>query len=251
MPVTPESAESLAARVPDEPAWIDLKGLLLSGRCDLWAESPEAGFVAASRDFPFAALYGRPGSLSIQRAAAAGLAAFEGVAVDDGWQLLAPPSARRLVAAALPGWRRESIVVHRWPGGSFPRPSAPSEIVLLARGHASARLDFDAFPAASRRELALDWVRRRPMAVAMADGRPAAYCWAAFETERLWDVAVETAEPYRRRGLAGACFLLLARHLSPLGKTPTWGAMLDNRASLGLAARLGFVRDALLDGWRP
>ena len=33
------------------------------------------------------------------------------------------------------------------------------------------------------------------------------------------------------------------------GKTPTWGAMLDNPASLGLAAKLGFVRDAEIDGW--
>ena len=37
--------------------------------------------------------------------------------------------------------------------------------------------------------------------------------------------------------------------MARLGKTPAWGAMLDNSASMGLAAKLGFVPDAELDGW--
>ena len=123
---------------------------------------------------------------------------------------------------------------------------------LLPEGHRRTGLDFTAFPDASRREYELDWVSRRPMAVALADGRPVSVCYAAFTTETLWDVSVETAEPYRRRGLAAACFRALAAHMGERGKLPTWGAMLDNPASLGLAAKLGFVRAATLDGWhRP
>ena len=59
--VPADSIDSLAELLPDEPGWIDLRGLLLSGRCDVWAETDAAdGLVARSWDFPFAALYGRP-----------------------------------------------------------------------------------------------------------------------------------------------------------------------------------------------
>ena len=47
----------LARYLPDQPHWIDLRGLLLTGRCDLYAEAdPALGFVARSWDFPFAAM---------------------------------------------------------------------------------------------------------------------------------------------------------------------------------------------------
>jgi GNAT superfamily N-acetyltransferase len=95
----------------------------------------------------------------------------------------------------------------------------------------------------------LEWVSRRPIAVAIIDGRPVTFCYAAFTTERFWDVSVETLEQYRRRGLAAACFLSLAAHMGDSGRNPAWGAMMDNPASLGLASKLGFVPDSTLDGW--
>ena len=87
------------------------------------------------------------------------------------------------------------------------------------------------------------------MAAACVGSRVVAYCWAAFTTESQWDVAIETSRPYRRRGLAAACFLTLAPYMSEQGKAPAWGADLDNPGSLGLAAKLGFERVATLDGW--
>ena len=251
----PVSAPVLAALLPDEPRWIDLRGLLLTGRCNLWAEpAPEHGFVAGSWDFPFAGLYGRPRPGLIAEAAAAGRAACAGRYLAEEWQLLAAPEDRPRVAAALPGWRRREIVLHRWEG-TLAKPHADlgaapgAEIRLLPDGHRTAGLDLGHVPESSRREYILDWVAGRPMAVAVADEQPVSFCYAAFTTERLWDAAIETLEPYRRRGLAAACFLTLAAHMAARGRTPTWGALEDNPASLGLAARLGFVRDARLDGW--
>ena len=142
------------------------------------------------------------------------------------------------------------ITLHRWEGELERLDVGPgAEVRLLPDGHRAAGLDLDHLPEPSRREYALDWVARRPMAVAIADDRPLCFCYAAFTTESLWDVSIETLAPYRRRGLAAACFLALAAHMAAAGKTPAWGAMDDNPASLGLAARLGFVRDARLDGW--
>ena len=73
------SPSALAGTTPDEPRWIDIRGLLLSERCDLWvAEDPEVGFIAASWDFPFAALYGAPGTELTARAVSESRAAFPG-----------------------------------------------------------------------------------------------------------------------------------------------------------------------------
>lgn len=241
----------LAALVPEEPRWIDLKGLLRAERCDVWADVDRAqGFIAGSRDFPFAALFGDPHPDLIRAAAAAGRSAFAGLYPAEEWHLLAPPETRAAVETALPGWQRKGIVLHRWDGRLEQPDSDPeAEIRLLAEGHGAVGLDLGGVPETSRRELELDWVARRPMAVANVDGRPVSFCYAALDTETLWDVSVETLEPYRRRGLAADCFLTLAAHMAEQGKTPTWGAYLDNPASLGLAAKLGFVRDSSLDGW--
>ena len=244
------TACDLSALLPDEPRWIDLRGLLLTGRCDLYAEAdPGAGLVARSWDFPFAAVAGRPGAALLRSAAAAGRAAAEVRPTAEEWELLAPSASRATVEKALPGWRRRSVFVHRW-AGALERPdlAVEAEIALFPDGHRQ-RLDLAHVPAPTRAELTLDWVSRRPLAAAIVGGLPVAFCYAALTTETLWDVSIETLAPHRRRGLAAACFLALARHMAERGKTPTWGATADNPASLGLAAKLGFVRDSELDGW--
>lgn len=247
------SPSALAATIPDEPRWIDLRGLLLSGRCDLWvAADPEVGFIAASWDFPFAALYGDPGAELTARAVSESRAAFSGPYPKTDWQLLASPDSRPLIATALPGWRRQGIVLHRWADPPA-QASVPSGFVVrvLGDGHHETGLTFDHVPETTARELTLDRVSRLPMAVAITESLPVAFCYAAFTTGRLWDVAIDTLRPFRRRGLATACFGALAAHMAERGKAPAWGAMEDNEASLRLAGKLGFVRDASLDGWSP
>jgi hypothetical protein len=71
------------------------------------------------------------------------------------------------------------------------------------------------------------------------DGVVVSMCTAGPMTETLWDPGIDTLEPFQRQGHARACFLALARHLRPL--TPIWGAAEDSRASLAMAASLGFV----------
>lgn len=251
MPSHSNPTKVLANLVPDDPQWIDLKGLLTSGRCDVWTEpDPKVGFVARSWDYPFAAVFGEPSSGLISEAVAAGLAAVRSQYLAGEWQLLAPQESRAVLEAALAGWRRRSVHLHRWEG-KLQRPDLDVEtrIDLLPDGHAALGLTFDHLPPTTRDEYTLEWVSQRPMAVALVDGLPASICYAAFSTQTLWDVSIETTKPHRRRGLAAATFLALARHMADQGLTPTWGAMEDNPGSLGLAARLGFVRDAELDGW--
>lgn len=243
----------LASLLSDEPRWIDLKGLLISGRCDIWSESePEKGFVARSWDYPFAALHAMPGAGLIRHAVEAGRSASQGQLVPEEWQLLAPPESRTAVEAALPDWRRSSVHLYRWEG-ELERPDLDLDvdvrIDLLPEGHSAVGLTFDHVPATSRHEYTLDWVAKRPMTVAIVEGLPVTFCYAAFTTDTLWDVSIETIKPYRHRGLAAATFLSLAQHMASQGLTPAWGAMEDNPGSLGLAAKLGFVYDAEIDAW--
>jgi GNAT superfamily N-acetyltransferase len=78
------------------------------------------------------------------------------------------------------------------------------------------------------------------VAAAILEGVAVAFCYPAYETETLWDVSIDTLEPYRRRGLARTCFEFLCDHMAAHGKVPVWGALASNSASLSLAARLGF-----------
>ena len=241
----------LASLLSDEPRWIDLKGLLISRRCDIWSESePEEGFVARSWDYPIAALHAMPGASLIRQAVEEGRTASQSLFLTDEWQLLAPPSRRATVEAALPGWRRRGVRLFRWEG-ELERPDldVDARIDLLPDGHGAVGLSFDHVPATSRHEYNLDWVARRPMAIAIVEGLPVTFCYAAFTTETLWDVSIETIKSYRRRGLAAATFLSLARHMGDHGLIPAWSAMEDNPGSLGLAAKLGFVPDTQIDAW--
>jgi predicted GNAT family acetyltransferase len=78
------------------------------------------------------------------------------------------------------------------------------------------------------------------------------WCYAPVETETLWDVAVDTLAPHRRRRLATACFAALANEMERRGKRPVWGALEENAPSMTLAARLGFEPAARLTSFvRP
>ncbi len=238
----------LAGLLPDEPAWVDLRGILLSGRCAVFAgEDPRQGFVARSWDFPFAAVAGRPDADTVRRT----VADAEQSGITEAWaewHVLVPPDAAPGVAAALQGWAQREVVLHRFAGAlpASPVPPAGSEVRLFPDGSAAGGVDLAHLPGELAHEMGLDYVASRPLAAAFADGRAVAFCYAPFVTEALWDVAVETLEPYRRRGLAAACFAALASHLATGGRRPVWGAMASNVPSMRLAARLGFTPDTSL-----
>jgi GNAT superfamily N-acetyltransferase len=87
------------------------------------------------------------------------------------------------------------------------------------------------------------------------------YAWAAFDAgaavsvacvfflgRRYADIAVVTEPASRGRGFSTACAAAVAGQIRADGRRPTWTTSPDNAASLGVAARLGFVhaRDDVL-----
>ncbi|MFN0249594.1 MAG: GNAT family N-acetyltransferase [Kofleriaceae bacterium] len=76
---------------------------------------------------------------------------------------------------------------------------------------------------------------------AWVDERPVAFAYAPWRSERWFDISVDVEPSARQLGLgtivATALILDERRH----GREPVWGADEDNRASIALATKLGFV----------
>jgi hypothetical protein len=89
-------------------------------------------------------------------------------------------------------------------------------------------------------ELVKEAERALIASVRRVGGVAVSMCATSSMTETLWDVGIDTLEPYRRQGHARTCYLALASHLARLGLQPVWGAYDDNLASLDMAASLGF-----------
>lgn len=244
-----------AALLPDEPRWVDTRGILLCWPATV-IESPAGpdpavggGFVVASRAEPVGAVVGRPGREAILEGAQILTTAADEASAD----VLCQPDDAAAVAEALPGWSSEGATLHRLAGDRpHPLPLRADAEIALVSPEERDRVAAEDVPGHVYQELDLTWRRGRPVAVAFVPGpsggapRPAAFLSAALETEGWWDVSVETLPEHRRGGLAAACFHALHAHYRELGKRAVWGAHDSNPASLRLAHRLGFVPDSRL-----
>jgi GNAT superfamily N-acetyltransferase len=224
------SREELAALLPDIPRWVEIRSILLAGRGEVLGLSREP-LACALADPPFrsAIVVGQPPYEAIGEAAAL---------AGPGGSVIAAPESRDWVAGALPELRVERAVLHEM--GSQPRlPELRYEDVRhLAAGEVAA---LEQLPAELREELREAEAAGIRIAAAIADGMPVAFCYAGSETESLWDIGIDTLEPWRRRGFAARAVAFEVERYRALGKRPVWGAVESNDASRGLAAKLGFV----------
>ncbi len=239
-------------RVPDLPHWVDTRGMLLSGRAIVRARAgsdpADDPFIALVPDVALASIVGEPGVEDIR-------AAVHSLAGDVN--VLVQPEQARVVAGAL-GWTRRTAIIHALARPVPWESETDAGVRLFTRATAPR---FDHVPDPLRREL-LDALEGRtiarfvpgevperpftsisgslPMAGVWADGRPVSFCYPVWQTESWWDVAIETLEGYRRKGLAGRAARTLIRHMRRIGRAPVWGALDTNAASRALAGRLGF-----------
>lgn len=215
--------------LPDLPRWVEARALLLSDRCDVVrGERPEAGYVVrGTPGLPLLCMVGRP-DIEVIRTAVAGWTSEH--------RVIAPEEAAGHLAEALPGWQPLPATLHLLaPDASVPAPAGEVRLLGEDAEEVLARL-----PKELREEITTVALPETAIAVAFVDGEPASVCYACWETETLWDVSIDTLEPFRRRGLAEQCSAFLIRHMRERGKEPVWGAEDHNVASLRLAARLGF-----------
>ncbi len=247
--------------VPDLPEWIDTRGMLLSGRAVVAGPAElSTGFIVVVADAALASVVGRPAADDI-RSTVRTLAGDVNV--------LAQMDAAQAVSAALPSWTRRAAILHALPyAASWEREREPN-VRVFTRENAPR---FDHVPEGLRRELTdalagrptsrfvhgdvprasgMVTTIRVPMAAAWAEGRPVSFCYPVWQTETLWDVAIDTLEPYRRRGLGERAARTLVGHMRGSGRAPVWGAIDTNTASRTLAARLGFIEVAGIAVFSP
>ncbi len=227
-----ELKRSLLDHTPDDPLHLEVRHLLLLASSRVVGGQPgHGGGLVWDPDNRLIAVIGRPATrLFAEAVAAVGTA-------DAGWTLLAPLDMIDRIDEGLPEWGGEEAVIYRHePGaGSDAEPFAAD----LRRVESFEPGELDDLPAGLRAEVE-GAVGSKAMATAWVDGKPVCFCYPFRETETLWDVSVDTLEPYRRRGLATACVRFLSDELRRAGKEPVWGALESNEASLALAEKLGF-----------
>lgn len=85
----------------------------------------------------------------------------------------------------------------------------------------------------------------------LVDDQLASVAFAIAASARHANVDVETAAPFRRRGLALLCYRAFIDHCREHGLTPLWEADDTNRASRTLAHRLGFRQIAAYSQLTP
>lgn len=153
------------------------------------------------------------------------------------FSIVGPAEAEPVVASLLPERPREWATLLHLPPSEAARLT-PSACARLLREDEHPQLDN--LPPILRGELK-DACHYSPIASAFADDRPVSFCYSGWETERHWDVSIDTLESYRMRGLATAATTCLIHHFAAQGKTAVWGAAESNPASARLARRLGFT----------
>ena len=245
-PSTKSDLDGLAHALPDIPRWLYARSMLLSGRCEvlgLAEGGPEPQFVAReleeSEDRAICVV-GRPPADAIREAARRNR---------DGGDLLTTPEGASHILGALPGWMATHTTLHllgdasrlpRVAGGEV-RPFRASDLAAVA----------DDLPEGLRSELEVALTRDAPAVAALADGRPVSFCYAADETEGLWDISIDTLGRYRRQGYAARCVSYMVDEMRRRDKEPVWAAEETNPPSMRLAAKLGFVPVDELLVFRP
>lgn len=240
-------------RVPDEPAWVDTRGMLLSGRAQVaFAPQPEAaadGFVVWVPDAALMSIVGRPpGALILEIAGS----------LDGDVNALCQFADAAHVGAALSQWQRTVAVLHtlrsraEWEDGAehdtriFFAHNAPP------LGHLPAPLRYELENALSGRTIARfvpgelpnrdvpPPLEATPISASFVRGLPVSFCYPVVRTERWWDVSIETIPEHRRHGYAVRAVRAMTRHMWESGRSPVWGAAIGNVPSLTLAHALGF-----------
>jgi RimJ/RimL family protein N-acetyltransferase len=223
------SCKRLARALPDLPRWVEVRSMLLSGRCELFGadESGGARFAVSDPDREVIALVGRPDRSVVEQA----LSSTEGKGV-----VICPHEDSDHAQNGLSDWRMSPAALHRLSETARLPEEQDSRVRLLAPKEIGS---LDVPP-----DLKLELTIVAPyclIAATFDSNQPVSFCYVAWETEGLWDVSIDTLAEYRGRGLAVPAVFFLIGLMKEKRKQPVWGAEESNLASMRLASKLGFV----------
>ncbi len=229
-PDDPVTAAVLAVAA-DEPRWVEARGLLLSGRGRVVSgDECSSGWVVQSDGDRLSVIVARPDDTEL-RAAVRDLPA--------PWRILAHAEAAEALLGSLADWQMHPATIHAHPNGTLPpRPPAPADPPARAIDPADPLL-MQHVPAPLRAQLQVAGAHS-PVVAAFSHDRPVSFAYAAYETEILWDVSVDTLPDFRGQGYGTFVVRTFAAMMRRRFKRPVWGSLDSNTASLALARKLGF-----------
>jgi len=99
------------------------------------------------------------------------------------------------------------------------------------------------------REELIDALEHSPISAPFSESGPVAFCYAASQSQRFWDVSVDTLGEHRRKGFAKQCALHMMSLMESQGKQVVWQSFEDNPPSWKLARSLGLVETSQLWFW--
>jgi len=215
---------ALLAGIPDLPRWVELRSLLLEGSAVVHGQLGACVVRGTGWGDGLLFAVGEPPLDVIQEAAR----------LSPDAELLAVPESQPHVASLLgrPGLRAQILRL-----GEDRLPADLRGIRLLSP---SDRHLLEQVPEPPLRDELRLVPHHVPIAAAFVDGQPVSFCYPGSVTETLWDISIDTLEPFRRRGLASLAVAAMTAHQRRLGREPVWGAADDNPPSLALAQKLGF-----------
>ena len=225
----PESHARRRAALPDIARFVETRHLLSFAESALFVdpEASELAFVVVDDAVtPLGSVVGHPSEEIIRQA------------VSNVSELLAFQDNIEHVIEALPSWTSERAILHELPGW---RTYARTSLRRTARLQEGELGLMDHLGPELFREL--KEVEEEGVEITAAfddEGCPVAFCYPCAETERWWDVSINTVESHRRLGFAQAVAIQLIREQASHGLAPVWGAVESNAASLALAKKLGF-----------
>ncbi|MEO0660148.1 MAG: GNAT family N-acetyltransferase [Planctomycetota bacterium] len=217
----------IAERIPDEPESAVARALASRGaRSVEWA----GGGVVVATDVELVAGFGAPppdSSVALE-------AALDGAAGAEV-HVPGPELAAWFDAIGAEDLGVRALLLTRSPGAPPLREPAHETVALTGPGDAL----LDSLPRALRQELRA--LRPFPPAFgALAGGALVSVAYAFLRSERHTDVSIDTVPAFRRSGFGRAAATALVASEEAAGRTVLWGARESNRASLALAAVLGF-----------
>lgn len=264
-----ETLRRLAATLPDIPRWLEPRGVLLSGGAEVHGlrEGAASDFVVRDTVSGSLSVVGTPAAAAIREAVDASRGSTEPL------QCLEEDAGH--LAPLLSDWQQEIAVLHLLASSSslprflvegiggmiamacadpaaIPVPADPQLDHVMMRFISTAELAAaTGIPNDLRTELTIVVLRGR-LAATFVNGVAASFCYAGATTETLWDVSIDTLEPFRRHGYAGLCVAYMVDQMNRDLKRPVWAAAESNEASLRLASKLGFRPvDRITVFWRP
>ena len=223
----------LLDQVPDEPLNVDLRGILLDKDVEIEPGAADApGYAVYVPAIDLACLWGEPEDAVLDAL---------GERLARGTQVVCDEALRERVAARIEAAHAEPIHFYALPADADPVLPEPDQDVELWIVGPKEEAALDHLPGELREEMnaALD---RTFVAMTYVDEEAVSFCYPHHETEKYWDVSVDTLSAYRRQGFAAMAFGAAHAVLSEHDKEPVWGALESNAASNGMAMKLGMER---------